>query len=147
MNFFTIATAGISEATFADRQKIRDQYQTYADTLRGIIDQVPARMQPEVKAYLNHVAQVIARGATAQDLSEFEAKLKEWSALESQLVATPTIKPVTIAVSPTVGTRKQAVSEPVVDLPKVNDLVASLKEIPTPALIAGGLLLYLLLKR
>ena len=97
-----------SEGTFSGRQQIREQYQQMADTIRGVLDIVPPRMQPAVKRYLNHVSDVIARGATARDVAEFNAKIDEWTETEKSLTAT-SIQPVTIRTTPTIAIRKQGV--------------------------------------
>ena len=99
-----------SDDTFSGRQQIREQYQEMADTIRGVLDMIPPRMQPAVKRYLSHVSDVIARGARAADVAEFSAKIDEWTETEKSLTAAiAREQPISITVGRTVTTPKQGV--------------------------------------
>lgn len=138
-----------SDDTFSGRQQIREQYQEMAETLRGVVHLVHERMQPAVKRYLNHVSDVISRGATANDVAEFNAKIDEWTQTEKALMAAANApgQPVSIAISPTVTTRKQAL----VDTDGISDTAAQyldkLRDVNPLLLVGVAVGLILLFKR
>lgn len=134
-------------ATFEGRQKYRDQYQEIADTLRGIIEYLPAQMQPEVKRYTRHIADVIAKGATASDLSEIKGKLAEWTDLEKKLLAPAPGKPIAIAVSPEISVRKKVLTEPASITDSAGQYLSAIQDV-NPLYIAGAVVvLFMLFKR
>ena len=69
---------------FMKRQDVRDQYQEIADNIRMMAPTLPAHLKPIVISYLPHISSVIARGATASDLSEIKAKATQWQTMLTQ---------------------------------------------------------------
>jgi len=72
---------------FKERQAIRDQYLAVVRGVQGLVPQLPSDMQVIVNLYLNHVASVIARGATISDVQEIEGKLAQWEAVYLSRIA------------------------------------------------------------
>lgn len=74
---------------FQERQAIRDQYNTIADRIKQMYPTMPPSIRPAVGIYLGTIDSVIARGATASDLADIQAKSAEWESTIAMLAATP----------------------------------------------------------
>lgn len=136
-----------SESTFSGRQQIRERYQELADTLRDIVHLVPDRMRPAIQRYLNHVSDVIARGAIAADVAEFEAKLDEWTETEKSLIASMPSPPVAIGITPGLTTRKRALVEPALTTGTAGQYLEKLSDVNSLLIIGVAVGLMFLLKR